>query len=216
MKNKITKLFSIFLVISLLILSNIPAFANENTSINTNNDVKIINVDINKYPSFDINNYEEYKPILEKYGISEDEVIAILPISQGNLQDKNGNKITPGEDSTTSIQSNASTASVPAGVLVLTGTFVSPYQWNLTVLNVGILNVSDIEADVILINYALVGTTHGPIINSQRYLGALGKFGSITEKYSSGGYVIDVAVTTVTGITDTGEYFTMGGTQTRQ
>ncbi|OPX43979.1 hypothetical protein CLHUN_22220 [Ruminiclostridium hungatei] len=199
MQNKITKLFSIFLVISLLILSNISVFA-DSTAIDTGNDVKVINVDITQFPEFDINNQDEYKPILEKYGISENDVIAILPVSQGSsLQDKAGNTSTA-----------SSTASVPAGVLVLTGTFVSDYQWNLTILNVGILNVSNIEADVILIN-----NSYGPVVNSQRYLGGLSKFGSITERYSAGGYAIHVAIVTVTGITEAGEYFTMGGTQYR-
>lgn len=223
MKNKITKSFSFFLVISLLILSNISVFASDNATISTNNDVKTINVDITQYPNFDINNYKEYKPILEKYGISEDNVIAILPISKRNLEEKDSYKSAPEKNSTTSIQSklekdsttstqsNVSTASVPAGVLVLTGTYVSPSLWNLTILNVGVLNVSDMEADVVLIN-----NSHGPILNSQRFLGGLAKFGSITESYYSGGYVIDVAVATVTGITEDGEYFTMGGSQTRQ
>ncbi len=39
MKNRITRLFSIFIVVSLLISSNIPAFANDNTTISTGNDV---------------------------------------------------------------------------------------------------------------------------------------------------------------------------------
>ncbi len=198
MKNRITKSFSIFLVISLLILSNISVFA-DSATVAPSNDVKVINVDITQYPGFDINNKEEYKPILEKYGISENDVIAILPVSQGSIQDKAGNT-----------SSASSTASVPAGILVLTGTFVSDYQWNLTVLNVGILNVSNMEADVILIN-----NSYGPVVNSQRYLGGLSKFGSLTERYSAGGYAINVAIVTVTGITEEGEYFTMGGTQYR-
>ncbi|QNU68080.1 hypothetical protein EHE19_006460 [Ruminiclostridium herbifermentans] len=222
MKNRITRLFSIFIVVSLLISSNIPAFANDNTTISTGNDVEIINVDITQYPQFDINNFEEYKPILEKYGIAEDNVIAILPISKRNLQENDKNKSAPEKnsttstlselenDSTTTTQSNAITASVPAGVLVLTGTFVSSSVWKLTLLNVGILNVSDIEADVILIN-----NSSGPIVNSKRFLGGLLKFKSVSEIYSAGGSVIDVAIATVTGITEDGEYFNMGGTQYR-
>lgn len=198
MKNRITKSFSIFLVISLLILSNISVFA-DSATVAPSNDVKVINVDITQYPGFDINNKEEYKPILEKYGISENDVIAILPVSQGSIQDKAGNT-----------SSASSTASVPAGILVLTGTFVSDYQWNMTVLNMGILNVSNMEADVILIN-----SSYGPVVNSQRYLGGLSKFGSLTERYSAGGYAINVAIATITGITQDGEYFTMGGTQYR-
>lgn len=198
MKNRITKSFSIFLVISLLILSNISIFA-DSATVAPSNDVKVINVDITQYPGFDINNKEEYKPILEKYGISENDVIAILPVSQGSIQDKAGNT-----------SSASSTASVPAGILVLTGTFVSDYQWNMTVLNMGILNVSNMEADVILIN-----SSYGPVVNSQRYLGGLSKFGSLTERYSAGGYAINVAIATITGITQDGEYFTMGGTQYR-
>lgn len=95
MKNRITRLFSIFIVVSLLISSNIPAFANDNTTISTGNDVEIINVDITQYPQFDINNFEEYKPILEKYGIAEDNVIAILPISKRNSQENDKNKSAP-------------------------------------------------------------------------------------------------------------------------
>ena len=222
MKNRITRLFSIFIVVSLLISSNIPAFANDNTTISTGNDVEIINVDITQYPQFDINNFEEYKPILEKYGIAEDNVIAILPISKRNSQENDKNKSAPEKnsttstqsklenDSTTTTQSNAITASVPAGVLVLTGTFVSSSVWKLTLLNVGILNVSDIDADVILIN-----NSSGPIVNSKRFLGGLLKFKSVSEFYSAGGSVIDVAIATITGITEDGEYFNMGGTQYR-
>jgi hypothetical protein len=76
---------------------------------------------------------------------------------------------------------------------------------------VGVLNVADMEVDVVLIN-----NSSGPIINSQRILGGLLKFKSINEYYSSGGSAIDVAIATVTGTTEEGEYFTLGGTQIRQ
>ncbi len=203
MKIKTIKLFSVLLTLCIFFTISIPVYAGDMKPVNTGSNVQIVNIDISQLPRFDINNYNEYRPLFEQYGVDVDKIFAIIPMEGSALQSQEN--ALQSENVTSS-----SSTSVPAGILVLTGTYLSDYTWKLTVLNMGILNVYNMEADVILIN-----SSYGPVLNTQRVLGGLSKFGSLSETFSAGGYTIDVAIVTVTGITEQGDYFSMGGTDYR-
>lgn len=178
------KLLSFMLVVVLLFSVITPVSANA-TEIQS--DLEIINIE---YPEFDINNYQQYEELLTQYNIDGSKILDIYEFNKSN---------------------NNLQKDIPGGVLILSGEFITPTHWEMTLTNIGVHVANNVEVDAKMISYL-----SGIIAKSIKNWPWLGPAQSITEKYYSLGMIpIDMANVTITGVLSTGEYFTMGGTQYR-
>ncbi|MCL1806511.1 MAG: hypothetical protein FWG31_02285 [Oscillospiraceae bacterium] len=194
-----TKILSIMLVLSILF----PLCGSANVIASDADDkvseVVAFSFNISAEVDFDIGEYEDMIPILEDNGIIIGDILAIHTFGDNSSQAKSNEEI------------SRANLQIPGGVIVLTGQYISSNVWQISVVNVGLLPLYDVEAEVTLHRNNI---PYGPVLYSKRGLGDFGIGRMTTETYTNN-LSVDYAMVTVKGRTSQWEYFTLNGIHVR-
>lgn len=180
-------ILTVTLVFSMIAM---PVYAGE-TNLPTESTVVCTGLESINYTELDADESQQLKNIIKQYGVSECTILGIFEYKQH--------------------RTTFSEVTVP-GWILLTGLWVSPREWKITVLNAGMANVNGYYIDVQLIN-----KSYGPVsAGGPMYFPGLYPGQSDSRTCYASVLPADVAMYKVYGTVSEGEPFEISGADVRQ